>query len=82
LTEVRVPEGLWDVKDVPEGVVSNWYYDDGAAVEEGTVVAVVMVEKSEFDIVAPASGVLHISADTNAVVVPGSVIATVAADGG
>ena len=79
MTAVSIPDGLWDIKLVPEGVVSSWYYDEGSEVEAGSVVAVIMVEKSEYDIESPASGKLHILADTDAVVVPGTVIAEIAA---
>lgn len=75
-----MPAGLWDTRVVPEGVVSNWYYDEGAEVEEGVVLAVIMVEKTEYDIVAPVSGKLHITAETDAVVVPGSELGRVQSD--
>ena len=77
MTEVRIPEDMWDIRVIPEGVVSTWYYDEGDDVTEGSVVAVIMVEKTELDIVAPQSGKLHILADTNAVVVPGTVIGSI-----
>ena len=74
MTELRVPEGLWDTGIVPEGVISNWYFDEGSSVEAGSVVAVIMVEKTEYDIEAPASGKLHILTETNGVVAPGNLI--------
>ena len=80
MTAVCVPQGLWDTKVVPEGVVSSWYYDEGAEVEKGAVLAVIMVEKTEYDIVAPVSGKLHIIADTDAIVVPGSQLASLQSD--
>ena len=79
MTALQVPAELWDVRMVPEGVVSRWYFDEGDEVEAGTVVAVIMVEKTEYDIEAPAAGKLHILADTDAVVVPGSVLADIEA---
>lgn len=78
MTAVRVPEELWDTRVVPQGVVSSWYYDEGARVEAGAVLAVIMVEKSEYDIEAPAAGRLHIIADANTTVVPGAVIGDIA----
>ena len=77
MTEVHVPAGLWDTNTVPEGVVSAWYFDNDAAVEAGVVIAVIMVEKTEYDIEAPASGKLHILTETNGVVTPGSLIAQI-----
>jgi pyruvate/2-oxoglutarate dehydrogenase complex dihydrolipoamide acyltransferase (E2) component len=77
LIEVRIPDGLWDTSVVAEGVVSTWFFDEGAEVEAGSVVAVIMVEKSEYDIEAPASGKLHITTQPDAPVTPGSVIAEI-----
>lgn len=77
MSEVRVPEGLWNVEEVPEGAVSSWLYQDGEAVEEGSTVATVMAEKTEYDIAAPASGTLRIKVEQDAAVTPGSVIGTV-----
>lgn len=74
MTEIRVPEGLWDVATVPEGVVITWFFDDGAAVDAGAVVAEIMVEKTQYQIEAPASGRLQIQAPVDSAVVPGSVI--------
>lgn len=71
---MHVPEGLWDTNTVPEGVVSTWYFDEGASIEAGSVIAVIMVEKTEYDIEAPVSGKLHILIETNGVVTPGSLI--------
>lgn len=78
MIEVRIPDGLWDISVVAEGVVSTWFFDEGAEVEAGSVVAVIMVEKSEYDIEAPASGKLHITIPPDAPVTPGSVIAEIA----
>jgi len=74
LTEVRIPEGLWDTSVVAEGVISNWYFDEGSSVEAGSVIAVIMVEKTEYDIEAPASGKLHILTETKGMVTPGALI--------
>jgi len=79
--QVSIPDDLWDTGVVPEGVVSNWLYDEGATVEKGEVVAVIMVEKTEYDIEAPASGKLHIVSDQDAAVTPGTVIADIEESG-
>jgi pyruvate/2-oxoglutarate dehydrogenase complex dihydrolipoamide acyltransferase (E2) component len=79
--QVSIPGDLWDTGVVPEGVVSNWLYDEGATVEKGEVVAVIMVEKTEYDVEAPASGKLHIVADQDAAVTPGTVIADIEESG-
>jgi pyruvate/2-oxoglutarate dehydrogenase complex dihydrolipoamide acyltransferase (E2) component len=75
--QVRIPDDLWDTQVVPEGVVNNWLYDEGADVEKGSVIAVVMAEKTEYDIEAPGSGKLHIVAGANAAVTPGTVVAEI-----
>ena len=77
MTEIRVPEGLWDTATTPEGVVINWFYDDGAAVEAGVVVAEIMVAKTQYQIEAPSAGRLRILASIDAVVVPGAVLGSV-----
>ncbi|TCS60678.1 biotin/lipoyl-containing protein [Varunaivibrio sulfuroxidans] len=73
-TRVTIPDGLWDTAQTPEGVLINWLYEDGAAVTAGAKLAEVMVEKTNFDISAPATGSLHITAKPDSVVVPGSLI--------
>lgn len=75
--QVTVPADLWDTQTVAEGVVSNWLYDEGATVDEGAVVAVIMVEKTEYDIQAPVAGKLHIVVDQDGAVTPGTVIAEI-----
>lgn len=72
MSEVTVPSDLWD--DDSEGVISTWLYDSGAAVEEGAIIAEVMNEKISFDILAPASGLLEISVETEGVVRQGQTI--------
>jgi len=76
--QVAVPADLWDTNVVAEGVLSNWLYDEGAVVDKGAVVAVIMVEKTEYDIQAPAAGKLHIVVGQDGAVTPGTVIAEIA----
>ncbi len=78
MTEVRVPEGLWDAAKTPEAVIVNWYYADGAVVEAGVTLVEIMVEKTQFEIVAPAAGTLQILAAPETVVTPGPVIGRLA----
>ena len=77
MSEIRVPDGLWDTNATPEGVVINWFFDDGAAVEAGAVVAEIMVAKTQYQIESPSAGRLRIQAPVDAVVVPGAVLGTV-----
>ena len=54
-----LPEEAW--AEEQEGVLSNWFFRDGAKVREGEPVAEVMVAKIEFEIVAPQDGMLAIA---------------------
>jgi len=74
LSDVAVPEGLWDTSKTPEGIVANWFYRDGSTVEAGAKIAELMVEKTVFDIAAPAAGELHILVPKDGVVRPGTLI--------
>ncbi len=74
MADIAVPEGLWDVAKTPEGIVANWFYADGSTVPSGATVAELMVEKSTFEIAAPAAGRLRIAVPKDGVVTPGTVI--------
>ena len=74
MTAIRVPEDLWDTDDTPEGAIGNWLYDDGESVSNGTAIVTVMAGKTEYDIPAPASGILRIEAKADNTVKPGEVI--------
>jgi len=76
--EIRLPEDLWDVDEIPEGVLNRWMVEDGEAVDEGAVVAVVTAEKTEYEIASPTSGALKIRVQADEVVTPGTVIGEVA----
>lgn len=80
VTEIALPPDLWDADASPEGIVANWFFTEGASVGKGVTVAEIMVEKTSFDIAAPADGRLHIVVGKDGVVKPGAVIGTV--DGG
>lgn len=77
MTDIVVPEGLWDTNVNPEGIIANWFYADGAMVSKGDVVAEIMVEKTTFDIEAPIAGVLKRNLAKDNVVRPGTVIGTI-----
>jgi len=76
MTEVTVPTGLWDTGD--EAAISAWLYADGDAVAAGAVIAEIMVEKSSFELVAPASGTLAILVAAEIPVVQGQTVARIA----
>ncbi|AXS39831.1 biotin/lipoyl-containing protein [Breoghania sp. L-A4] len=74
MSEVRIPDGLWDTGRIPEAIVANWFYADGSDVTEGATIAEVMAEKTSYDIGAPDSGRLTILVPKDGVVTPGTVI--------
>lgn len=78
MTDIVIPEGLWDTAKTPEGIVANWFYRDGAQVAAGTTIAELMVEKTSYDIAAPVAGTLMITVGKDGVVTPGTVIGRLA----
>ena len=77
MTEVRVPNDMWDTTKTPEAVIVNWFYRDCATVEAGAPLVEIMVEKTQFEIVSPAAGLLRILAPPETVVTAGTVIAQI-----
>jgi pyruvate/2-oxoglutarate dehydrogenase complex dihydrolipoamide acyltransferase (E2) component len=55
--DVLIPAGLWDEDGI--GVLSTWFFEEGDAVRQGTVIAEVMSEKVSFEIAAPCDGTLR-----------------------
>jgi len=74
MTDIVVPDGLWDTAKTPEGIVANWFFADGGEVPAGATVAELMVEKSTFEIAAPQGGRLRVVVPKDGVVRPGTVI--------
>jgi pyruvate/2-oxoglutarate dehydrogenase complex dihydrolipoamide acyltransferase (E2) component len=77
MTDITVPEDLWDTDD--EGVIFSWVYADGAVVEQGKLVAELTVEKAQLELNALASGRLRILAPAETVVRKGTVIGRIEA---
>lgn len=77
MVDVVVPQGLWDTEKNPEGIVANWFQRDGSAVKAGATIAELMVEKTTYEIAAPAAGQLHILVPKDGIVRPGTVIGRV-----
>jgi pyruvate/2-oxoglutarate dehydrogenase complex dihydrolipoamide acyltransferase (E2) component len=73
MTDVTIPAGLWDAND--EAAISAWLYADGETVGEGAVIAEIMVEKSSFELLAPASGALRILTPAETAVRAGDLVA-------
>jgi len=64
-----------------EGVISNWFFADGAAVKAGQVIAEIMVEKVEMELFAPESGILRILMESQSIIVRGSKIGEIRKSG-
>jgi pyruvate/2-oxoglutarate dehydrogenase complex dihydrolipoamide acyltransferase (E2) component len=73
VTEVRVPEDLWG--DDEEGTLSAWLYESGERVQERTVIAQIMLEKAQMDLLSPGRGVLRIVAKEDATIRRGDLVA-------
>lgn len=74
--DVTIPTNLWD--EDSDAVITSWLASDGATVNEGDLIAEIMVEKIQHEVHAPASGTLSISQQVEAVVAKGSAIGTIA----
>jgi pyruvate/2-oxoglutarate dehydrogenase complex dihydrolipoamide acyltransferase (E2) component len=72
MTDITVPEDLWDTDD--EGVIFAWVYADGALVQQGKLIVEVTVEKAQLELNSPASGRLRILVPAETVVRKGTVI--------
>ncbi|CAI8893904.1 lipoyl domain-containing protein [Pseudomonas sp. IT-P291] len=72
---ILIPADLWEGD--AEAVITSWLVSDGAEVAQGDLVAEIMSEKAQFEIEAPACGVLKILEEEDAVVVKGAIIGLV-----
>ncbi len=73
VVDVKVPQDLWQ-DDGMEAVITNWLASDGASVRTGALIAEIMVEKSQFEVTAPADGILTIAKQIDDIVRKGDVI--------
>ena len=71
-TDVIIPGDMWE--EDGEGVITSWLVSDGAQVEEGALIAELMVEKVQYELAAPASGTLKIGKEEEEVINKGDVI--------
>jgi pyruvate/2-oxoglutarate dehydrogenase complex dihydrolipoamide acyltransferase (E2) component len=73
-TEIRIPKiGV----SMTEATLSEWLAEDGAAVEAGTPLYAIEMDKSTNEIEAPASGTLRILGQVGEVYEIGTLIATI-----
>ncbi|WP_417620573.1 lipoyl domain-containing protein [Parasphingorhabdus sp.] len=75
MTDILVPRGQWDPDQ--EAALATWLYGEGETVQKGVTVAEIMVEKTSFEISAPASGALCIAVAEDEIVIPGQVVGSV-----
>lgn len=73
--EVRIPNTLWE--EDTEAVITSWLASDGGSVNEGEMIAELMVQKIQYELEAPASGILKIIKDMDEIVAKGDLIATI-----
>lgn len=73
---IKVDEALWASSMLPEGIVERWFITSGDMVRAGERIAEVRVEDALHEIVTPADGRATIVAAANAVIEPGSILAT------
>lgn len=73
--KITIPDDLWE--EDTEGVLLTWFFDDGDKVESGDIVAEVMVDKIQYEILAGDSGRLTQSVALDAPVNKGDVIGDV-----
>ena len=72
--QITIP--AWTESDAEEGVLANWFVNEGAAVREGQVLGELMVEKATTEITAPQDGVIQdVRVHRGDVVKPGMVAA-------
>lgn len=64
-----------------EGILSKWLKEDGAQVEAGDVIAIIVTKKITYELPAPASGILHHKVRGQATCAVGAVIGYVTAQG-
>ena len=77
MSDVHVPEGLWQTSIMPEGILERWLARDGEIVAAGEAVAAIRVGESLHDVVSPSNGRLRLGMETGGLVEPGTVIAAV-----
>jgi pyruvate/2-oxoglutarate dehydrogenase complex dihydrolipoamide acyltransferase (E2) component len=76
MSDLRIPQDMWEDDD-KTGSIVLWLYPDGAAVKEGDIVAEVLVEKVSFELLASASGLLRIKVEPEIPIAKGELVAII-----
>ncbi|MDB6176332.1 lipoyl domain-containing protein [Paracoccus sp. Z330] len=74
-TDIIIPADLWEEDE--DAVITSWLVNDGAVVEAGALIAEIMTAKVQYEIHAPAAGVVKIKEGADAVVPKGAIIGIV-----
>lgn len=69
-TDIIAPDGIWEKET--EAVLTSWLFNDGADVQEGNLIAEIMIQKVQHEILAPTSGVLKINRQINDIIEKGA----------
>ena len=74
MTELRIPQAG---SEMDEGELAEWLVPSGTRVDEGQPVYVLVTDKVEMDVEAPATGVLHHVGEAGQVYPVGTVVARI-----
>lgn len=75
MTKIIIEQDLWD--EDQEGVITAWLFDDGDQISTGDVVADVMVEKVQHEVLSSGTGTLKILKEAEQVINKGDAIGEV-----
>ncbi len=74
-TNIIIAADLWEGDD--EFVITAWLASDGATVTEGALIAEIMTAKVQYEVTAPATGILSIAKAQDEVAAKGDVIGSI-----
>jgi pyruvate/2-oxoglutarate dehydrogenase complex dihydrolipoamide acyltransferase (E2) component len=72
MSQLIIPPDLWE--DDNEGVLLHWTYEEGTVIARGAMLAEIMVEKAQLELIAPVAGRLHIGAAPDTIIRKGDVV--------
>ena len=73
--DIRIPDDILD--DDAEAVITVWFVNSGEHIIKNALMVEIMAAKVQYEMVAPASGVLNIVSGVDAVVRKGDVIGSI-----
>lgn len=74
-TNVIIPTDLWD--EDSEAAIAAWLVSDGAKVSSGQLIAEIMVEKVQHEVLAPIDGTITIVKQADDTAAKGETIARI-----